>query len=62
VVVDTARHDTAKAIGSMLKTLIDSLVETALDQPNPTSELWAALDNYLTANKHPNRDYGRDPA
>lgn len=45
----------------MFKSLVDKLVEAALDQPNPTPELTKALNDVLTAQKHPVRDRSRDP-
>lgn len=45
----------------MFKAQVDRLVEAALDQPNPTPALKAALNDLLTALKHPARDRARDP-
>ena len=37
------------------------LVEAALDQPGPSPELAAALNEVLTVSQHPDRDLSRDP-
>lgn len=39
---------------------LTALVEAALDQPNPTPELKAALNEVLTLSRHKARDLSRD--
>lgn len=45
----------------MFKSQVIKLMEAALDQPRPTPALVAALNDVLTAERHPNRDRTRDP-
>jgi hypothetical protein len=40
---------------------VDRLLTALLDEPNPTPTLKAAVNDFLTATRHPLRDRTRDP-
>lgn len=40
---------------------LNRVLEAALDQPNPSPALTRAIQDVLTARRHPDRDRSRDP-
>jgi hypothetical protein len=46
---------TTMATRERLAALVQKLVEAAMDQPSPSSELTEALNKYLNATEHRNR-------